>query len=68
MSSTSPGKIFANVKAEGTVIFRRLIQPHTTSFNLIVLAVAGAVTTAFAVVILLMILVATNCNILGAVE
>jgi hypothetical protein len=56
------------VKAQVAAFLRRMIQPHTLSFNLTVAAVAGIITVVFATIILLMVMVAANFNILSLIE
>jgi hypothetical protein len=67
---TAPATVnpLTQVKAQVAEVLRRLIQPHTLSFNLTVAAVAGIITVIFATIILLMIMVAANFNLLSLIE
>jgi hypothetical protein len=58
----------AIVKAQVAEFMRRMIQPHTLSFNLTVAAVAGIITAAFVTITLLIVMVAANFNVLGLIE
>jgi len=60
--------VLTTALADSVVFFRRYLQPHTTPFNFITAALIGAITAGFLVLTLLMILVATNFNLLGAIE
>ena len=55
-------------KAQARAAFKLLIKPHTMPFHLAAAALAGLITTVFGVIILLMIMVATNFNILDWIE
>ena len=48
--------------------FLEKVKPFFSPYYLTVGAVLGAITTAFAVVVFLLILVAANYNLLGAIE
>jgi hypothetical protein len=56
------------VKAQIGEFLRHWIQPHTTTFNLTVAAVAGLITVIFGTIILLMVMVAANFNIFNIIE
>jgi hypothetical protein len=60
-------KIFSEAKGRvGRVV--EAVKPHFTPFNLTIAAVVGVVTGGFVTLILLMLMVATNFNLLGAIE
>jgi hypothetical protein len=46
----------------------RVVKPYTAPYYLMIAAVLGALTAGFVVVIVLLILVATNFNVLGLIE
>jgi hypothetical protein len=48
--------------------FERYVKPWLNPYYLTVAAVLGAVTTVFGVLTLVLILIATNFNILGLIE
>ncbi len=50
------------------LLFQRHIKPHLTGFNFAIAALIALVTGGFTTLILLMLLVATNFNLLGAIE
>jgi len=56
------------VKAQIAEFLRRMIQPHTLTFNLGVAAAVGIITAIFGTIILLMVMVATNFNLLNIIE
>ena len=56
------------VKAQARAAFMLLIKPHTMPFHVAALAIAGLITVVFIVITLLMIMVATNFNILDWIE
>jgi hypothetical protein len=56
------------VKAQIAEFLRRMIQPHTLTFNLSVAAAVGIITAIFGTIILLMVMVATNFNLLNIIE
>jgi hypothetical protein len=58
----------APVKAQLSAAFQLLIKPHTMPFHLAAAALAGLVTVVFLVITLLMIMVATNFNLLNWIE
>jgi hypothetical protein len=67
--STSAPEVTAPVTfPEKFAWLQRRIQTHVRPYHLAVGAVVGLVTAIFAVVIVLMILVATNFNVLGWIE
>lgn len=66
--TTATENPLSQVKAQIGELFRRLIQPHTTSFNLMVAAIAGIITLVFGVIILLLIMVAANFNLFNIIE
>ena len=49
-------------------VFHQHIAPRLTVYNLTIAAVVAVVTGGFATLILLMLLVGTNFNLLGAIE
>jgi hypothetical protein len=58
----------APVKAQLSAAFQLLIKPHTMPFHLAAAALAGVITVVFLVVVVLMIMVATNFNLLNWIE
>jgi hypothetical protein len=58
------------VKAQIAEFLRRMIQPHTLTFNLSVVTAVGIITAIFGTIILLMVMVmvATNFNLLNIIE
>jgi hypothetical protein len=66
--ATTPSTPLDQIKAQGRAAFQLLIKPHTMPFHLAALAMAGLVTTVFIVIILLLIMVATNFNPLDFIE
>ena len=44
------------------------LKPHLTPYHLTVAAVIGGITTVFAVIVALLIIVALNINVLGWIE
>lgn len=56
------------VKAQARAAFMLLIKPHTMPFHVAALAIAGLITGFFITITLLMIMVATNFNILDWIE
>ena len=50
------------------VSFMEIVKPFLAPYYLTVAAILGGITAAFAVVIFLLILVAANYNLLGAIE
>ena len=67
-SSASTGNPLDAVKAQIAEFMRHLIQPHTRSFNLTVAAAVAIITGIFGTIVLLMIMVATNFNLLSLIE
>ena len=67
--STSAPEVTAPVTfPEKLVWLQRRIQTHVRPYHLAMGAVVGLITVVFLVVIVLMILVATNFNVLGWIE
>jgi hypothetical protein len=58
----------APVKAQLNAAFQLLIKPHTMPFHVAAAALAGVITVVFLVIVLLMIMVATNFNLLNWIE
>jgi len=58
----------APVKAQLHAAFQLLIKPHTMPFHVAAAALAGLITVVFLVITLLMIMVATNFNLLNWIE
>ncbi len=56
------------VKAQARPAFMLLIQPHTMPFHVAAAAIAGLITVVFITITLLMIMVATNFNLLDWIE
>jgi hypothetical protein len=56
------------VKAQIAEFLRRMIQPHTLTFNLSVVAAIGVISAVFGTIILLMVMVAANFNLLNIIE
>jgi hypothetical protein len=67
MSST-PVTAVSRATTEGKVLFDRHVKPHLTPFNFSIAAVIALVTGGFATLIVIVLLVATNFNLLGAIE
>jgi hypothetical protein len=59
---------FDEIKAQAYGAFQLLIKPHTMPFHVAAAALAGLVTVLFLVITLLMIMVATNFNLLNWIE
>lgn len=57
-----------DVRAQARAVFQLLIKPHTMPFHVAAAALAGLVTVVFLVITLLMIMVATNFNVLDWIE
>jgi hypothetical protein len=57
-----------DVRAQARAVFQLLIKPHTMPFHVAAAALAGLITVVFLVITLLMIMVATNFNVLGWIE
>ena len=49
-------------------LFDRHVRPHLTPFNLSIAALIGLITALFGAITLILILVATNFNVLGWME
>lgn len=67
-AAPAPENPLTAVKAQIASFLQKIIQPHTTSFNLTVAAAVGIITVVFATIILLMIMVAANFNLLSLIE
>lgn len=67
MASSSPATP-APASTATKVSFMEKVKPFLVPYYLTVAAVLGAITAGFAVVIFLLILVAANYNLLGAIE
>jgi len=57
-----------DVRAQARAAFQLLIKPHTMPFHVAAAALSGLVTVVFIVITLLMIMVATNFNLLDFIE
>ena len=68
METASTPSPLDGVKAQARAAFQLLIKPHTMPFHLAAMALVGVITGIFAVIILLMIMVATNFNVLDFIE
>jgi hypothetical protein len=58
----------APLKAQLNAAFQLLIKPHTMPFHVAAAALAGLITVGFLVLTLLVIMVATNFNVLNWIE
>jgi hypothetical protein len=58
----------APVKAQLYAAFQLLIKPHTMPFHIAAMAIAGLLTGVFIAITLLIVIVATNFNVLGWIE
>jgi hypothetical protein len=59
---------FDEIKAQARAAFMLLIKPHTMPFHVAAAVIAGIITMVFITITLLMIMVATNFNILDWIE
>jgi hypothetical protein len=66
MSAPARPDSASQVRFPGQVM--QVIKPYTAPYYLTIAAVLGALTAGFVVVIVLLILVATNFNVLGLIE
>ena len=63
-STATPPKTFAGFMADA----RERAKPYLVPYYLTIAAALGAITTVFVVLTILIILVATNFNVLGLIE
>jgi hypothetical protein len=66
--ATVPSTPLEQIKAQARAAFQLLIKPHTMPFHVAAAALAGGITVVFLTIILLMIMVATNFNLLNWIE
>jgi hypothetical protein len=66
--TTHPHTPIEDVRAQLRAAFQLLIKPHTMPFHVAAAALAGLVTVVFLVITLLMVMVATNFNLLDWIE
>ena len=68
MESAPTSSPLDSLKAQARGAFQLLIKPHTMPFHVAAMVVAGLITGVFVVIILLMVMVATNFNLLDWLE
>ena len=68
VSTPVPHTPIEDVRAQARAAFQLLIKPHTMPFHLAAAALSGVITVIFLVITLLMIMVATNFNVLDWIE
>jgi len=68
MSAPSSQPFSKWIDEQRHLLFERRIKPHLTGLNFAIAALIALVTGGFTTLILIMLLVATNFNLLGAIE
>jgi len=66
--ATSSSKKPAPTFAETVAGLKKAAAPYLTPYYLVYVAVVGAITTGFIVLTLVILIVATNFNVLGLIE